>query len=381
MKTRAAFRVPRSRAYETHQALREPILQALDRVIFGSTHDAYEAREEFERAFAREVGQSHAVAVHSGTIGLFLALRACQVGRGDEVITVGNSDISTTAAIRHCGATPVLCDVLETDYTINPLLVERLITGRTRALLPVDLYGHPANVRALRPLADHYGLRIVEDAALATGAYDHGRPVGAYADATVFSFAPFKPLGSVGNGAMVVTNDAELAGRLRLLSHYGHAPDTEGVPPGHQHYIAEGYNVPLDGLQAALLAVKLPHLAEWTARRQAIARAYAAGLAGTSARLPTFRPESAPTFRAYTIRVPRQQDIYQQLRDAGVEAVLHYTPAVHRHAVYGGALPGAEALQVTERLSEELVCLPVTPELTEEDIAFALSVLRDLLAK
>jgi dTDP-4-amino-4,6-dideoxygalactose transaminase len=372
------FRVPRSRAMQTHQAMREEILQALEPLLFGSIQDGYEMRHELECSFAKTMQHSYAVAVHSGTIGLFLALRACHVGAGDAVITVGNSDISTTAAICHCGAIPVLCDVLETDYTINPQLVERLVTPRTRAIMPVDLYGHPANVAQLRPLADHFGIKIVEDAALATGAYDHGRPVGAYADVTVFSFAPFKPLGCVCNGAMIVTNDPDLAAQLRLLTHYGHAATEAGILPGNQHYVEQGFNVPLDSLQAALLAVKLPHLAEFTARRQAIAQAYHAGLQNTPVRLPTFRPESGPTFRAYTIRVNQQQEIYQRLRAAGIEVVLHYTPPIYRHPVYRGRLPHSDELPVTDRLASELLCLPVTPELTEEDIEYVVSLLQNL---
>ncbi|MCU0511555.1 MAG: DegT/DnrJ/EryC1/StrS family aminotransferase [Anaerolineae bacterium] len=379
------YRVPRSRAFQiTHHALREEILQALEPLLFGSMHGAYAARAALEQAFAGAVQQPHAVAIHSATMGLFLALRACGIAPGDEVITVGNSDISTTAAIHHCGAVPVLCDVLPQDYTLDVSLVERLITPRTRALLPVDLHGHPADVQALRPLAEHYRLKIVEDAALATGASDHGRPVGAFADVSVFSFAPFKPMGSAGNGAMVVTGAADIAGRLRLLTGYGHAPDRDltDVPTGHQHYIAEGYNVPLDGLEAALVLVKIPYLAQWTARRQAIARLYEQGLAGTAARCPSFRPQSAPTFRSYTICVPAAQRpaLYESLRQAGIEVILHYTPPVYRYPVYAGGLPGSQALPVTDRLATELISLPVAPELTDADIHEVLSALRAHLA-
>lgn len=382
MKTKSsAFRVPRSRAFQTHASLREELQQAIEPLLFGEMSESYNVRGQLERAFAAEMEQAHAIAIHSGTIGLFLALRACGVGPGDEVITVGNSDISTTAAVRQCGAEPVLCDVLASDYTMNPQLVENLITSRTRALMPVDLYGHPANVKPLRALADQHGLKIVEDAALASGAYDYDQPVGAYADVAIFSFAPFKPLGSVGNGAMAVTNDPEIYEQLRRLTHYGHSADTEGVPVGHQHYVAEGYNVPLDGLQAAVVLTKLPHLKTWTAKRQAIAQAYHDGLKDTSAKLPVFRPESSPTFRSYTICVERQAEVHQRLRDAGVEVVLHYTPAIYKHAVYAGnPLKNGDDLPVTDRLADELICLPVTPELTDEDIAYVVAELHKILA-
>lgn len=371
------FRVPRWRVNETHQALRDELHAALDGVLFGTMKTGYAVREAFEASFAAAMQQPYCVAVHSGTLGLFLALRACGVGVGDEVITVANSDISTVSAIRHCGAIPVLCDVQASDYTINTDLVEPLITPRTRAILPVDLHGHPANVAHIRTIADRHNLRIVEDAALAAGAQDYGVPLGTYADVVVYSFAPLKPLGSLGNGAALLTQDAELHTRLRLLTYYGHAPETPKT--GHQNYIAEGYNAPLDTLQAALLSVKLPHLHTWTEARRAIARTYERALANTPAIVPHFRADSQPTFRSYTIRVPRRQTIYQGLRDAGIEVVLHYVPPVHQYALYRGALPGADALPVTDRLADELVCLPVSPEFTEDESTYVIAVLKQLL--
>lgn len=373
------FRIPRSRGTETHQGLRAEIMAALELILFDSYHHAYAIREEFEKAFAAEVEQRFAVAAHSGTVGLFLALRAVGIDRGNEVITIGNSDISTTGAISQCGATPVLCDVLASDYTINPALVESLITKKTRAILPVDLHGHPANVKALRPLADHYGLKIVEDAALAAGVCDYGKPVGAFADVTMFSFSAFKPLGGASNGAMLVTSDEEIHDKLRLLVGYGHDPIRADIKAGYQNYIEEGYNVPLDGLEAALLLVKLPYLKEWTRKRRAIAAALEAGLADTSARTPSFRPESAPTFRSYAICVDRQTEVHQRLRQAGIEAVISYAPPIYQYTVYEGKFPYASELKVTDRLASELVNLPVTPELTPDDTDYMVDVLQDLL--
>jgi len=379
MKQEGSFRVPRSRVYQTHRAMRAEILEALNPILFDPAPRSEQVRGVLERRFAESVQQHFACAVHSGTVGLFLALQACGVGPGDEVVTVGNSDISTTAAISHCGATPVLCDILESDYTINPDLVEPLITERTAAILPVDLYGHPADVKSLREIANAHGLVIVEDAALATGAWDYGQPVGAFADVTVFSFAPFKPLGCVGDGGIVTTDDEDIARQLRLLCGYGHIPEVQSEIPGHQMHVAEGYNVSLDPLEAALVMVKLPHLPEWTEKRRAIARAYEEGLRGLDVGLPTFRPESAPTFRSYTIQVKDQQAIYQGLRYAGVEAVLHYVPPVYRHPVYTEGLPGSENLPVTERRTRELVCLPVTVELREEEVRYVVRALHDLM--
>jgi dTDP-4-amino-4,6-dideoxygalactose transaminase len=330
---RSVFRVPRSRVHETHRALRDEILAALEPILFERVSEGAEVRRGLEQAFGSYVEQPFACAVHSGTMGLFLALRACGVERGDEVITVANSDISTTGAISMCGAVPVLCDVLESDYTIDVERVEAGITSRTRAVLPVDLHGHPADVKRLRELADRFGLKIVQDAALATGASDYQWPVGAFADAAVYSFAPIKPLGSVGSGAMVTTSDPEVAERLELLRGYGHAPVDTVEAPGYQNYLLEGYNVPLDPLQATLLKVKLPHLDAWTQKRRAITSAYAEGLRDSGAILPTFRPESKPTFRSYTVRVADQQACYEALRQAGIEAVLHYAPPITHSSV------------------------------------------------
>lgn len=372
------FRIPRSRVNETHQQMRDEIIAALEPILFGDYRHSYNVRAKLEAAFAAEVGARHAVAVHSGTIGLFLALRACDIGPGDEVITVANSDISTTGAISQCGARPVLCDVLESDYTIDPSGIEALISPRSRAILPVDLHGHPANVKAMRPLADRHGLKIVEDAALATGARDHGVPVGKFADVAIFSFAPFKPLGSAGNGAMVVTDDDAIYGKLRLLASYGHNPAGD-MPHGYQDYIAEGYNVPLDGLQAALVLHKLPHLGEWTAKRQAIAAALEAGLADTAARRPRFRQESEPTFRSYAITVDCQAALHNALREAGIEAVIHYAPPIHHYTIYASGLTGADNLPVTDMLARQYVNLPVTPELTTDEVNYMIETTTNLL--
>ncbi|MEM6526938.1 MAG: DegT/DnrJ/EryC1/StrS family aminotransferase [Chloroflexota bacterium] len=379
MTTQQKFRVLRSRAYETHDTLRDDIMDAIAQVIFNPISHGYRTREAFEAQFAQSVEQTYAVGVHSATIGLLVALRACGITSGDEVITVANSDISTTGVIRQVGAVPVLCDVLESDYTINVDLVEALITPATRAIIPVDLHGHPADVCRLREIADRHNLKIIEDAALAQGAVDYDRPVGAFADVTVFSFAPVKPLGSVGNGGMLVTSDEDIYAGLRLYTYYGHAPTKEDIPVGHQNYVDEGYNVPLDPLEAALLSVKLPHLPAWTEKRRNVVSQYADGLADTPVQLPTFRANSTPTFRSYTVLVPRRQHIYEQLRAAGVEVVLHYSPPIHRHPVYRDGLQGADKLPITERLADELISLPVTPELTEPEIDYAITTLRSLL--
>ena len=373
------FRVPRSRVHETHASMRDEIMPAIEPLLFDAESDPYAIRGQLEKEFAAFTKHKHAVAAHSGSVALFLALKAAGVMPGDEVITVANSDISTTGCISQCGATPVLCDVLETDYTIDADKVEALITSRSRAILPVDLHGHPANVKALRAIADRHGLKIVEDAALAAGALDYGVPLGAFADVAMYSFAPFKPLGCAGNGAMLVTNEAEIARRLRLLVGYGHNPNASpALPDGYQDYIAEGFNVPLDPLQAALLLVKLPHLHAWTKRRREIVKALETGLARTAATTPRFRADSEPTFRSYAITVDEQAALHAALRTAGIEAVIHYAPPITAYSVYAGAFEATD-LHVTERLARRVVNLPVTPELSDADVNDMIDVIRDVL--
>ena len=359
--------------------MRDEILAAIAPLLFDADSNPYAIRAQLEKEFAAFTHHKHAVAAHSGSVALFLALKAVGIKPGDEVITVANSDISTTGCISQCGATPVLCDVLEADYTLDTDKVEALITSRSRAILPVDLHGHPANVKALRAIADRHGLKIVEDAALAAGARDYGTPLGAFADVAMYSFAPFKPLGCAGNGAMLVTNDADIARRLRLLVSYGHNPDASpDLPEGYQDYIAEGFNVPLDPLQAALLLVKLRHLPDWTQRRREIVKALETGLAETAATTPRFRDESEPTFRSYAITVDQQGQLHAALRQAGIEAVIHYAPPITAYSVYADAFEAAD-LPLTERLARRVVNLPVTPELSDADVAYMIDVIRDVL--
>lgn len=369
-------RIPRSRAAEIHRRLRAEIFAALEPILFEPHQLDNIALQPLEADLARLTQFKHVYAVNSGTAGLLLALRACGVGPGDEVITVGNSDISTTGAISHCGAIPVLCDVNEGDHNLDVGKVADHITPRTVAILPVDLYGHPADVRSLRALADAHNLKIVEDATLALGATDHDRPVGGFAHIVVHSFGAHKPLGSVGNGGMVATDDPELAEQVQLLRNYGRARDSV---PGHAMFgvhVVEGYNLPMDFLQAAIVRVKLPYLATWTARRRAIAAQYAATIRDPRILHPQIRATAQPTYYSYVVRVPHRDAVYQQLRAQGIEAGLHYSPPVHKQPVYQNQPLATAALPVTERLSSELIGLPIDPELTEEEVAFVADTLQ-----
>jgi len=375
------WRVPRTNAPLVNRRLKNALLEAVWPVFFGDAWEAWQIVAEFERRFAAEMGYTYVSAVQSGSAGLRLALLACRVKPGDEVITVANSDIATTAAISHCGATPVLCDVLTSDYTMNPDLVEPLITERTVGLLPVDLYGHPADVRRLREIADRHNLFIVEDAALALGARDYSQPVGAFADVTVFSCAPHKPFEAVGPCGLVVTEDRALWERVALLSGYGLEPGVSKSPPVKYHHVVEGYNLRMSPVDAAVLSVKLPYLKIWGEKRRLVGSWYEERLAGTEGvQLPTFRPESEPIFRTYTLRVRDRDPVYRRLRRGGVQAALHYVPPVHLQPVYQGrGLPGSDRLPVTEELGQETICLPADPEFGPEEVDYVCELLRHAL--
>lgn len=376
-----SWKVPRSKSHLFNQQIKEEILEAITPALFGDYWDYPELLRRFEKGFAELMNYQHVSAVQSGTAALLLALRAMGLQAGDEVITVANSDMSTTGSISHCGATPVLCDVYETDYTMNLDRVEALITPRTRGLLPVDLYGHPANVRQLREIADRYHLFIVEDAAIATAARDYDMPMGAFADMVCFSTVPTKQIGSVGNGGMVATALHELWEKLEVFRGYGLPPESAKTLHARNDQIAEGYNLKMSPVDAAVLTVKLAYFPAWTEKRKQIALWYEALLQDIEGvTLPTFRPESQPVRREFALCVRDREKVFQALRENGVQAALNYFPPAHQRPVYQQRnLPGSQNLPVTDQLARQIITLPVDPLLDQDDIAYVCQVLKDAL--
>jgi len=374
------YKIPRSLVHLTHKTMRDEIMEKFESVLLSEySLGAHLAGEQLEKEFLKYIGHEYVTGVHSATMGMLIGLRACGVKKGDEVITVGNSDISTTAAIHSIGAVSVLCDIKFEDYTIDPSTVEALITDRTSAILPVDMYGHPADVKKLRLIADKYNLSIVQDAALALGGSDYDLPVGSYADIVVFSFAPLKPMGCLGNGGMVATSSPDLHQAVKLLTGYGHAGGFEGMKIGHQDHIDEGYNVPIDPFQAALVSVKLHKLDEWTKRRREIVDLYSKHLQGHDLHLPTFRADSEPTYRCYTVCVGDQSRILKALREEGVEAVLHYVPPVYKQSVYKDTSLSEANLPMTDKVTDSLLCLPVSPELSDEQVMDVIAIFNKIM--
>ncbi|MCS6802825.1 MAG: DegT/DnrJ/EryC1/StrS family aminotransferase [Chloroflexota bacterium] len=327
----------------------------------------------FEAEFAAYLGAAYAVGCGSGTEALRLALGALGIGPGDEVITVSHTAVATVAAIELAGATPVLVDIDPQFYTLDPARLEAAITPRTKAIMPVHLYGQPADMTAIAAVARRYGLRVIEDCAQAHGACWGGRRVGGLGDAACFSFYPTKNLGALGDGGMLVTNDEEIAKEARLLREYGWA----------DRYVSHraGWNSRLDELQAAILRVKLRYLDADNLRRRAIADRYDRELADLGVALPARRPGAAHVFHLYVIRHPERDRLLEFCRRHGIAPGVHYPVPVHLQPAYRGRLPGADQLPETERAAREVLSLPMYPELTEDEVASVIATVRAFAAE
>ncbi|MBN1605526.1 MAG: DegT/DnrJ/EryC1/StrS family aminotransferase [Polyangiaceae bacterium] len=342
--------------YLRHKA---DIDQALAGVLSSGRYILGEQTRAFETEFAGYIGVTHAVGVGSGTEALHLALRACDVGPGDEVITVAHTAVATVAAVELSGATPVLVDVEPETLTLDPNRFEQAVTERTRAVIPVHLYGHPVDMDPLLGVARRRGLRVIEDAAQAHGALYHGRRVGSLGDAGCFSFYPTKNLGAFGDGGAVVTDDTALAERVRLLREYGWA----------ERYVSHvsGYNSRLDELQAAVLRVKLRWLDEANAARARLAALYREGLADRGLTLPIVRQGAQHAHHLYVVRSQERDALRAHLESRGVGSLVHYPVPVHLQPAYRDRLPGSESLPVTELAARQVLSLPMFPELTPSD--------------
>ena len=324
--------------------------------------------QAFEAEFASYSGAVYGIGVGSGTEALHVALRACGIGRGDEVITVAHTAVATVAAIELCGATPVFVDIASDSFTLDPQLLEGAITGRTKAIIPVHLYGQPADLSAILDLARRYELRVIEDCAQAHGACYRGRRVGSWGDMGCFSFYPTKNLGAIGDGGIVITSDPTLAERARLLREYGWA----------ERYVSHiaGWNTRLDELQAAFLRVKLCHLEEDNARRVWLAERYREGLAETQLRLPEVRSDISHVYHLFVVRTPQRDRVQKYLADHGIGTLIHYPVPIHLQPAYHRRLAGSEHLCETERAAGEVLSLPLYPELETESLEYIIDVLQ-----
>ncbi|MBI3096107.1 MAG: DegT/DnrJ/EryC1/StrS family aminotransferase [Rhodocyclales bacterium] len=343
--------------YLAHKAEIDAAIQAvLDSGRYVLGRDA----EAFEHEFAAYVGVAHGVGVGSGTEALHLALKACDIGVGDEVITVSHTAVATVAAIELVGATPVFADIDETCCTLAPALLEQLITPRTRAIIPVHLYGQAADLDPVIEMARRHRLVVIEDCAQAHGATYRGRPVGSFGELACFSFYPTKNLGAIGDGGMVVTGDATLAAKMRLLREYGWS----------ERYVSHvaGWNSRLDEIQAAVLRVKLRYLDSDNAARGRIAGIYNVALKDCCGlQLPATRPGNSHVYHLYVVRSDERESLRQHLQRHGIAAGIHYPLPVHRQPAYSSRFPAS--LPVTDRVAAEVLSLPIYPELGDVEVS------------
>jgi len=343
-----------------YRELQVEIDAAIQRVLDSGWYVLGPEVEVFEQEYARYCGAQECIGVANGLDALHLALRAIDIGPGDEVIVPSNTYIATWLAVSQCGAIPVPVEPDESTFNISPALIEAAITPRTKAILPVHLYGQPADMDLILAIARDYGLRVVEDGAQAHGARYKGRRIGCHADAVAWSFYPGKNLGAMGDGGAVTTNDPTIADRVRLLRNYG----------SRRKYVNEvkGYNSRLDPLQAAILRVKLAHLDEWNASRARIAWMYRDGLAGSGLALPWVPPSVEPVWHLYVVQHARRAELQRSLEGAGVATLIHYPVPPHRQLAYAPDGFGGANLPLADRMADQVLSLPMCPSLSAADV-------------
>jgi dTDP-4-amino-4,6-dideoxygalactose transaminase len=351
-------RIPFLDLRSAHAELAQEIEGALHRVAASGWYILGPELDAFESEFARYLGVAHCVGVANGLDALYLSLRAMGLGPGDEVIVPSNTYIATWLAATRTGATVVPVEPEERTFNLDPARVERAITARTRVILPVHLYGQPADMEPLNRVARTHRLRVLEDAAQAHGADRRGRRAGGLGDIAAWSFYPTKNLGALGDGGAVTTNDPELAQRVRLLRNYG----------SRRKYVNEvaGENSRLDEMQAAVLRVKLRYLDEWNRRRRAAAQRYQQ-LLGEAVDTPFVPAGADPVWHLYVIRVASRDALMGDLAGAGIDALIHYPIPPHLQAAYAhlGYAPGA--FPIAEAMARDVLSLPLSPHIAAEE--------------
>ncbi len=355
-----------------YRAIQPQIDAAIAQVITNTSFIMGPAVRGFEQQFADFCGVAHCIGVSSGTAALTLALRALGIGPGDEVITTAHTFIATAEAICAVGAQPVFVDIDPVTYTLDPERFAAAITPDTRAVIPVHIYGLPADMDRINSIAETHGLAVIEDAAQAHGATWQGRMAGSLAHLGCFSFYPGKNLGAYGDAGAVTTNDPDLAEQIRSLRNHGR----------RDKYVHDqvGYGERLDTLQAAILAAKLPYLADWTAARRRLAARYQELLADLDLILPQEAEGANSAWHLYVVRTSRRDQVLEQLRRRGVEAGVHYPLPLHLQPAFASLGLGAGDLPVTEAVSATCLSLPLFPEMTDAQQDRVAELLHELLS-
>jgi dTDP-4-amino-4,6-dideoxygalactose transaminase len=355
-----------------YQSIRSEINAAIVGVLDSSQYVLGSEVASFESEFAAYCHATECIALNSGTSALHLALLAAGVGPGDEVITVPFTFVASVAAILYAGARPVLVDIDPRSFTMDPALVEAAITPRTKAILPVHLYGHPADMDPILEVARRHGLVVIEDAAQAHGAKHKGRPVGSLGDIGCFSFYPTKNLGAYGEGGAVTTGNAEYARTIRMLRDWGQDQK--------YHHVLRGYNYRMEGLQGAIVRVKLRHLEAWTEARRAAGSRYNQLLADCGVERPIEMPWARHVYHVYTLRTKDRDSLRAALHTEGIETAVHYALPVHLQPAYADLGYARGAFPQSEKAAKEVLSLPLYPEITGTQIQRVSQALTSLAA-
>ena len=356
-----------------YRAMRDDMLAALDAVCRSGSFILGEEVAKFEAEFAAFCAAKHCVALNSGTSALHTALLAVGVEPGDEVITTPNTFIATAEAISYTGARPVFVDIDPSTANIDPLLIEKAITPRTKAIVPVHLYGRPADLDAITGIAERRKIAVVEDACQAHGARYRGKRVGTFGQASAFSFYPAKNIGAYGEGGALTTDDNRVADLVRSLRNHG-----ETARYSHDSI---GYNYRMDGIQGAVLRLKLGRLEEWTSQRQKIARLYAERLSEARVSMPQDDPRNESVYHLFVVYVDNRDAVRADLEARGVETSVHYPRPLHLQKAYGrlGHAPGS--FPNAERACERALSLPLFPEMSLEQAEYVARALVETMGK
>ena len=347
--------------------LKEPYIELKDeldaaycRVMGSGSYILGVEVEAFESEFAEYCENTHCIGVGNGLEALHLILRGYGIGTGDEVIVPANTYIATWLAVTYAGATPVPVEPDERTYNIDPTLIEAAITSRTKAILPVHLYGQPADMDPILDIANRHGLKVIEDAAQAHGSRYRGRRAGSIGDAAGFSFYPGKNLGAIGDGGAITTNDDQLADNVRILRNYG----------SRQKYVNEyqGFNSRLDELQAAFLRVKLKYLDQWNARRSLLVESYSKSLIGSDLVLPFVPDFAEPAWHLYVVQSAKRDALQEKLAGVGIGTLIHYPIPPHLQEAYAELLYAKGTFPLSESIAQNVLSLPMGPHLSSKDV-------------
>jgi dTDP-4-amino-4,6-dideoxygalactose transaminase len=344
-----------------YQGIKEEVLAEISQVLDGMQLFLGKNVQSLESNFAAYCGTGFGIGVGSGTDALHIALRACGIGPGDEVITVSHTFIATVEAILLAGARPVLVDIDADTYTMDPSQIEKKINKRTKAIIPVHLYGHPANMGPILEMAKAFNLKVIEDACQAHGAEYQGRRTGSLGDIGCFSFYCTKNLGGYGEGGIITTSDPELARICRMLRDHGQN--------AKYYHSLMGVNGRLDEIQAAVLNVKMPHINDWTEKRRSIARVYNASLP-TKIIKPQEMSWARHVYHVYVVRTSNREQLREWLGSKGISTGMHYPVPVHLQEAWRHYSGETYSLPVTEKIIGEILSLPMYPELTDEEVSY-----------